>query len=437
MKTLSQFIESIPSWGWWALGGVLLAGLIINHWSYLSFTRTRLWWSLPFGPMRFYGRNPQQIPGSNWTLGEQLLCGAFFGFYPEPLQLEAMWDTASSYLDKAGELGRKPFPFWGWLGLTALLVIESASLGLILTDFVATQLPSLYRMWVGYSLGAVIGAVLLVLTHAAGKERRHAQLLNRARHWFQCRPAAEENIPLRPAPGVTLNTNGVDDHLPAYVHILSRLDHAGDCRPSYWLSITALVFVIAVGWTAFSMRESLYDKFLSMQAGEAAVATAANDDASILLGEPSLNDAHTQAADRAAAHAAYICLIFVYGALQVCGLLAGWAFGFCSKEGAAAARIRGEFNSKDEFLAWNRSRLGFVANVAGSLLLKLQHRILEHATGNAGKDIHTRTFIAFCRARWAERDGYSPVPPAPDAGALNGAGNGTHDAGPNLRLINP
>jgi hypothetical protein len=437
MKPLTESIEAIPAWGWWTLAVLLLVGLIYHHWTYLSFTRTRLWWSLPvFGPLPRYAKNPQQAMGSTWMLGELALCSAFFGFYPEPLRLAYIWDQATAYLDKAGELGRKHFSIGGWICLTALLVVESASFGLILTDYAAERLPTLYKIWVGYSIGAVVSLLLLAATHAAGRELFRNATIRRVRDWFHHRLPAEADIPLRPYPGVSLDNNAADDGQPAYIHIVSCLNHAGQLCASYWMTALALIGVTAVGWAAFVMREAMHLK-AQKELAQAATTVATPGDEMVWV-DPAAVDPVIQALDSAAAHWAFIAMAAVYVLMQSLGVFVGYSYGFVSREGAAAAKIREDFKTRDEFLAYHNNRLGFVANVAQCLLHKLQQMMAMHATFNVTKDIHQRTFIQFCRARWAERDGRDPTSPAPDA-AIGPEGGGpapqASDA-PSLRLIN-
>jgi hypothetical protein len=407
---LLNFIREVPLIVWITLAALLLILIIFSSQhrrNHINFVRRLMWYEFPiFGKLNALARNDQRQPGSKWYKAEESLCSDFIGFNPPPKGSKE-YDQAKSYLSKAHEEGRHLFPWYGWLIVFILLVAEALSFNLLLASYMAPQGTTAMQEKIGYLGATVLAIVLFFLTHQTGHQLYKNEQLKKIREWFSTAPPEEkQGKSLRPFPGVTLDTNDVDDKEPPYIQLASRIpDTNGKYLPSYVLPAITLVFVISFGVISFVMREQAFE------AAKAKETTAQNisyeepadkaNDITALMGDV------TSAADTRAikeindkttvvAAGAFLALALLFVAMQVVGTCVGYYFGFCGKESKAAAMRLNGFASRDEYIEYYRSYREYVANHVQALLIKLQMKMRATSTGgDFDSDINNRTFLKY------------------------------------------
>ncbi len=378
--------------------GILLL-LFRRRGSWLSFMGLRFWCGVPLiGKVAVLSRDDQRT-GGIWFRSEKELCSNFYRYHPWQTT-GASFTRATAYLNKAQELGRREMPLFGWAVVSVLLVAEALSFGILLAGYAAQNASLRSQTELGWLLAIVLAIVLLYFTHSSGRQLHVNTLLMKAREWFQNRPESEQKIPLRPMAGVGLDTDEIDDAQPPYIQLANRIkDHSGGFRPSYAVPAITLVIVSVIAGVSFYMREKVCESIATNNVlTDSAPATSQPNDITAILGQQT-QDAQTKgkhdAADSAgqAAVAGFGVLAVLFLATQVLGVMVGFYFGFSGKESKAAAGIRGNFGSVEEFLRHHNEREDYVARIAQSWLQRLQRKLRRRSLGGDFENgIENRTF---------------------------------------------
>ncbi len=371
----------------------------------LRFLMMRFWYEIPIiGTFDRLLKDSQQIEGTRWSTAERILCADYYRFAGTIKADKEAWEKSTSYLAKVQELGRSEFPWFGWLFIMILLVAESASFGILLTDYISNDLTAKDKVWLGYSLATVLALMLLILTHATGRQLHRNSLIKKARQWFINRPDHEKNKTLRPFPDVCLDHNEMDDEEPIYVQVISRVQGiGGKCQLNYLMPLVCLIIVFGIGATAYHMRLSIHHKQILQAAIEAKMEASITDDSADvndLLGIEEENispeDLKTIAADETSiANGAFGILSFLYGAMQFVSVFIGYTYGFSGKESRAAMHLRSHFSSQESFLKFHQDRFDNVARLAQAKLERLQHQMRLADNDGLESLEHKMTFYAY------------------------------------------
>jgi len=385
-------LQQVPVWIWLGLGALVLCSILFSYRHYVAFQWLRFWCNVPLiGLVARLSRDAQTASGPEWTRAERVLCAAFARFAPEPAAVNR-FDKAMIYLQRVGEVGRAELHWSGWVVLAVLLLLEAASFGLLLSDFLNETLPIRYKVWVGYSIGGVMAATLLALTHASGRQLYLNGLIRKARDWYLHRRIEEQEFTLRPIQDVSLDNPSADDNQPPYIQLISRVGYSGAFKPSYWMITFTLALVIGIGITGYMIRSASHEK-ASYQTATASEIT--NTAGAFQFQEPfssSISKPEVLAPDRAGATATFIAVSLLYLGLQALGVIVGFGHSFAGNETKAALKLLEGFSCRDDFLEWHRDRRSYVCDLAQSHVERLQRELLKMGNGIHSSHFNSRTF---------------------------------------------
>jgi hypothetical protein len=397
--------DTIPN-GVWLLTAVGLLALLLYFYRFqVSYNLNRLSWYIPLaGKLARKTTRAEKLESDFWFDQELELLDEFYQWITK-IADELLYDTAVTYLNSIGELGRKATPVVVWLIIGVMMLVEAGSFGLIITPKIAPASSLDHQTLIGYAIGFVLAVALLALTHSCGRELYKNSVIQRIRSWYLDRPISEQNETLRIDSKVDLAHNDIDENRPPYNRAYNRLDISGPLKCSYWMTILCIVAVIALAWYGYQSRMAMYQNLESFSANE--IATGNPLLAEIDQSQP------TQPRDNYAAEMVYGTVTIIFLLLQIGGVTIGFRYGFVGKQSPKAAILVGGFSNKNDWLEVHNLWRNHVIDQTQALLSKLQARLRLVANGPFG-DVNARTVATYLRQREAPRNdsGNVSTPPS-------------------------
>jgi hypothetical protein len=380
------------SWsGWWVWA---LSALAVIAWLYVRphpFWLTDLIYRFPVvGKLTRYSTDFTERTPGGWRNVELTLCHDYAAHTSSISQRE--FDDHIAYLRKAHDLGRRPLPFFGLLLVTLLVFFEGLAFAYILGSWISIDSTENERTLFMLATTAVLAALLVWLTHAAGRQLYRRKVLQ------ACFRAWKEKLGPHFFTGVISHSENehADDSEPTYVQCANRVaDHRNDFG-SYTLVVLASLFIAIIAVGATLLRLSTLDSsndadLLANIFGELGAAAAASE------GQP----------DRLAAYVSFGILGVIFIVTQFVAMTFGYRYGFAGRESAAAYSETGGHSSYRTYWRGIKSRM----NIANTRLQTLQRRIEK----NSEPITWQKNFLSFVREEieGGNSDLHLP-PPSPD-----------------------
>jgi len=289
-----------------------------------------------------------------WTKAENTLGGDFKKFVPAMDRAE--FENSKTYLTKAGDLGRKPLPFWLIAVIGILIIAEGLGFSYLLGTFIAPEGTADTYTLLMVALVLVLCVVLGMITHAAGHQLYRTNLINAMRvNWEQ---TVQDNHREFKTHEISLHQQqSIDDDQPAPTQLVNRV---GD-RGKYTMVIIAVIVIVTIAVLSTEMRIKAHEKTeTDRTAGVQVTQESSNPFAEpggdglpaavTAPNQQARDEAVKQSKDAGASEAmsAFIILAVIFVVTQIVAIYAGFKWGFGGKESAAAYRRTRGFASWTE-----------------------------------------------------------------------------------------
>ncbi|OSQ40651.1 hypothetical protein [Thalassospira mesophila] len=392
---------------------ILLVILLLNWWDEVKLFAKSTFYSMPLiGKTRRLSKD-LNVRRDGWFASERTLCEDFAGDIRKIAADPDMYDKAKSYLGKVQELGRTELGIAMRLLLIAMVFIEALGFAYVLSGYTLPGASEKLQVQGAFGIAFLISCVLVFFTHQAGHELHKRGLIGKIRTWWN-----HDSNPDRPnlmgrTNKTTLENDDLDDHDPAYLQILHRLDtNATVTKGTPIWTIVAVIAIIGVACTATYVR---YETYKQEKTAETTGAPApdnsfslgdlmSNDDAlPDLLAQPQQSaDAKASKEREGARDAAnlstYAILAALFILIQIMGIGIGFKTGFAGKESSEARRIIGKFSSRAGYESWFERKRDAIARIAQKHLTNLQSRLTDHAA-TTGVDKAHRDILQYSADR--------------------------------------
>lgn len=394
------------------LGIAVLIGLICvlvkRHYEDIRLWLKCVWYRTPVvGKVARLARD-LRLTADGWFMSEITLCDDFYIQLQRRADDPTLFDKATRYLQKVQEHGRRPMGLWHWLWILVLVIAEAAMFGYVLAGYVTPGGSEALQLQGAFLIGLLIASVLVWMTHRTGRELHQRALVQKARTWWN-----EYNREPRPnlmdATGhVGLSNDDQDDHEPAYIQLLNRVEHNHNATPGggAWIGTTALLVVLfAVG--AFYVRSQTQQTLLAEDAQLAAQSTSTYSFGTNDLPDEVVSE-QGAAADRLenqikewklnAGNVTFFLLAVLFGGIQFIGIWLGKSHSLVGRESRRAYALTSRFNSSVHFEAWHEQIKTKIVQIVDSMLSTLQGKLGRRAVSKGTQDA-LREAVARATAR--------------------------------------
>jgi len=359
-----------------------------------------------------------------WPTVEVRICSQFRKICESSgLLTPESYSNARSYLRKAGEAGRKELGALSTFGILALIAVEALILALVVSGYTVPGSSEAIQTGGAFIIGTLLAAVLMFLTHQAGKEWHLRRLVSSAREKWE---SDDRRFPLCPEDkrDIEIDEDGYDDEHPAYHQMTRRIRGNRHFTAGFpgWLA-ACLAFIVFLAYEGYSIRQHTYEQQRVEQAQpvETEGLVQDNSGAPVAAPAPAAPDASAPLAASAAetpewrAHSdTFLLLAVLFCALQLISAWVNFHFGFAGIHSKAAARIVNCFSTLGEYEAWRRQRregIVYEANEALSQLRSKQDRYAHKRGWPSGDQSERflpkekRTFERYLQMEQQEGDG--------------------------------
>lgn len=357
--------------------GILVSIILFwKYWHDIAFWRMNFFYNWPLiGRMSKHKNSLHQDEKSKWYDGEKKLCADYYPYYKKYLGRNSdFFENCQSYLAKAGETGRKNTPIWLWVILIPMVLAEAYMFGLVVGSFLG-NLTGNQVTQTAYIFAFLLAVGLVPLTKKTGYEWYNNSLIKKIVTWRNMDRENGVAANLRPNTQVRLDNNNIDANDKDYQQILNRLNSVNaEVKPSYGYTVVTIFVLATIAIISFVERAAL-NQDITDQTPVAAYATFF-----------------------------FFSLLFLI--IQLIGILAGYTWGFASKQGEEAWKYTHTFLNVGEFIEYFDSKKEFVANIAQNKLSELQTSILnERYNGAASRTVSVdgRTFLAYAKEQEQEK----------------------------------
>jgi hypothetical protein len=421
MSAVSAFVTANQGLVFGCLGTLVVLLFIYYNRRRLAYILQEIDYHLPLiGRTARLMRRRNHHPDSNgWFPAETKVCADYYRFYRRHNPNRALFERCRAYLEKVGELHRRPKPFYLWLLIVVMIFAEAYGFTYVLamTPWAFAQARLRDVPLLAGAIALLLAIVVVLLTDKAGRELHLNHMARRVRRDFAQNPGAR-NTALQPTTHqVRLEEpQDRDDNEPISIQALNRLQR----RPneiSHLVPLLALVVILAIAALSTYVR---YKAFERDQIDQQQVFEQERriSDARVTAGAnlPQALRAQSQAADEKAqkdraatdiegAWSTFIMLAFIFVVLQIVATLTGYSFGFAGKESERAWWITHSFDSPEDYVIYHLNRRSEIANQAQVRLSDLQGRILRwvhhHPTNSEqlkqANAAGTRTFTGYAQ----------------------------------------
>jgi len=411
---------------WPLLSLLVLVAVIIRWWEQVEYFFVKVRTGFPL--IGFIARNGRQNQESApdpaggdtpWYRSERELCARYYRFYERANKDANFFDKCANYLNKVEERGRKPTGIVLWCASVFLVLLEAFIFALVLAPFIANNISANQAEVSAIVISLLIGTILVPASHLMGAEIHKNSLIKKARVWHGQARRENEAKKLQANNRIDLEHTELDDADPKYLHIINRVPHNANVRPSWGKSAIAIILIAVLAVGAYLIRASTINELETEQVNASPYAAtsvqgsgASPFDSATRIGPFALPGAAAQDNEQADQRAAsevvserifaykltFIILSVIFVGVQIIGILIGMLrsyAGIQSKE--AAGYIKG-FSSKSEFAAWHARKRDQVARDADMHLNRLQKVIAQHHD-LGGSDAHNqrRSFALYVR----------------------------------------
>jgi hypothetical protein len=413
---MKEFFHEMPYVAWSLVSVMVALSIAASKWEQVKWWWHNTWYSFPLiGAIARLSRDTNMDSiHKDWFVSEKALCSDYKTFIAVQSEHEFMENI--NYLTLSGDDGRTPMPFFIWILTFALVIVEALGFSYVLAGYTLPGASENLQETGALGIAFLISVILVVLTHAAGKELYKSGKIRYARQEWR---AQGRKGKLSTGPVSLAVPQSIDEDQPFHVRLANRVG----TEPSYVMNIVCLVFVIIVAVGATFVRGQVLEKQLQEQ-----IAGKVNTPAefSIKIGQDGLNfsgggkslslplaDAQENrnadkkvatdeaAIDRQGGWGTFIVLAFVFIFLQIIGVYFGRTWGFAGKRSEQAYQNTGGFSRYEEVL----QRYEVISDTAQAKLSNLQQRLMDRNAVLDNTGAHASlTFKEYMRV-WRDNQG--------------------------------
>jgi hypothetical protein len=415
MEWLKEFLEVYRYLVYTVLLLFITLLIIYKYWEKVKF-----WWLNTSMTFPFFGKIKKlskdiesRDEKRGWFDSETTLCSDYFNFYNQYDKEPSLYEKSKSYLSKADELGRKPFPTFMWVIISIIVIIEALGFAYVLAGFTLPGASESLQRQGAFGIALLISIILVGFTHWTGHELYKNAMVKKIRVWFannrnDDKPNLERNDK------VTLESNEVDDNDPNYIKLLNRVDTNATVSPTWWVTIITAVFVVVIAIGATYVRGQVLEKQLTQEVENISSGSIYDIYPSELSSSQASADDKAfkdrQNSDRKGGWATFIVLAFIFTFIQILGILFGYKWGFIGKESKVAYLNSNRFNSRQEFINYHKTIKQQIAKIAQQKLHLLQQQMAQRASmiGTSAKQSElikqreNRTFLDYVHMKHEE-----------------------------------
>jgi len=415
MEWLKEFLEAYRYLVYSVLLLFITFIVIYKYWEKVKFSWLNLSMTFPFfGKIKKLSKDIESYnKKKGWFDSEITLCSEYYNFYSHYEKDPSLYEKSKSYLSKVDELGRKPFPAFMWIVISAIVIIEALGFAYVLAGFTLPGASESLQRQGAFGIALLISIILVGFTHWTGHELYKNSMVKKIRVWFannhnDDKPNLERNDK------VTLEHNEEDDNDPNYIKLLNRIDTNATVSPTWWVTIITAIFVVIIAIGATYVRGQVLEKQLTEEVENISSSSIYDIYPSELSSFQATADDQAlkdrQDSDRKGGWATFIVLAFIFTFIQILGVLFGYKWGFVGKESKIAYLNSSRFNSKQEFINYHKTIKQQIAKNAQQKLHLLQQKMAQRASlvGTSAKQAElikqreNRTFLDYAHIRHEE-----------------------------------
>jgi hypothetical protein len=384
--TVLEFVREF----WWAVLLTVFSMILVKtYWDQVKWWWMNTWYAFPLigKSARLARDDSRDDQNKGWLISERSLCADYAKFIG--VNSKKQFDNYNSYLQRSGDLGRKPLSLFMWILIAALVVVEAMGFSYVLAGYTIPGASEAMQSYGAMGIAFLISVILVAFTHYSGGELYKNSKVNEARQ--EWRDAGKPGQ-LTYKTAVSLANSYEDDDKPHFTQMAHRVGK----KPSYMISMLTLVFVVVVAVFATYVRGVVLEKELTNEVTGAQTSyfNAPKDLADVASAAETKALQDTQELDRHGGWGTFIVLAFIFVFLQILGVILGYKYGFAGKQSSEAYRGlgHGRFHTYDEVLNYVEEIVG----VAQARLGDLQQRLESHNSLNGNQAVNTqKTFRDF------------------------------------------
>jgi hypothetical protein len=371
---------SIASQFWWViLSSMVSIVLIITYWEKIRWFALNFRYSFPLigKTARLSRDDTRDNTRPGWLKSERTLCADYAQFIG--IKSEEEFNRYNSYLERAGDIGRKPLPGLMWLLITAMVVVEALGFSYVLAGYTIPGASEAMQSYGAMGIAFLISVLLVFLTHHTGSELYLNSKVQEARtEWKD----AGKKSPLTIKGSVSLANNHEDDSNPHYTQMAHRVGK----QTKLTISLLTAIFVISVAIGATYVRGVVLEKELTQEVSGAQINYYGLPEelASVAGAAEEQAREDTKELDKKGGWTTFIILAVIFIFLQILGVILGYKYGFAGKQSKEAYKGlgKGKFHTYDDV----RQHKDEISDAAQSKLETLQQKMEEinSYSGNEG-----------------------------------------------------
>lgn len=384
---------SIVSQFWWAiLISMVSTVLFISYWDKVKWFAMNFWYGFPLigKTARLARDDTRDTSNPGWFKSERALCSDYKQYIG--VKSEEEFNRYNSYLERAGDIGRKPLPGIMWLLIIAMVIVEALGFSYVLAGFTIPGASAAMQSYGAIGIAFLLSVVLVFLTHHTGSELYVNGKVEEARgEWKD----AGKRGPLTEKGVVSLANNHEDDEKPHYTQMAHRVGK----KTKITISILTAIFVIAVATGATYVRGVVMEKQLTEEVSGAQTNYYGIPDELANVATEAEQQAlqETTELDKKGGWTTFIILATIFVFLQILGVILGFKYGFAGKQSKEAyvGLGRGRFSTYNDVTQF----VDEISDKAQSKLENLQQRMEEinSFSGNEGV-LTNKTFADYLLA---------------------------------------
>ncbi|MCT7481995.1 zinc ribbon domain-containing protein [Aliarcobacter cryaerophilus] len=364
---------------------LITAVIMMKYWDRVKFWWTCTWYSFPvIGKISKLSKDITSVDEKGWFSSETTLCSDFHRYYDRFDKDPEHYDRCKSYLNKVGELGRRPFPFIMWIVVFALVILEALGFAYVLAGFTIPGASESLQQYGAFGIALIISIILVGFTHWAGHEMYENSVFKKIRTYYS-NDRRDDKDNLEADNRITIEKNELDDEAKNYLQILNRVGkHNASVTPSWIITIITAIFVVIIAVGATYVRGQVLEKQLIEE--KSLTTTNVYEQALPNILKQSQETADTKAfdeaqdSDRKGGWATFIVLAVLFIFIQLLGILFGFKWGFIGKESQAAFDDTNGFRSKQDFINYFKREKDTIIKIAEQKLKLLQQKMYQKGT---------------------------------------------------------
>ena len=396
---MKEFFQDMPMVAWSLVSVMVALTIMAAKWEQVKWWWHNTWYSFPFiGKIATLSRNTRKDNTyPTWFVSEKKLCQDYKKFLR--IQSEHDFNERVTYLTLAGDDGRTPMPFFIWVLTFALVIVEALGFSYVLAGYTLPGASENLQEQGALGIAFLISVILVVLTHAAGRELYKSVKIRTARRQWNDSNDRHLNNTFSTQPVSLAMPQSIDAKEPHYVRLANRVG----TEQANVMGIVAIIFVLIVAIGATYVRGQVLEKQLAQEitgqsngqgftiklnqdglnfssdSGKQFVLPADSQDANKKVEQA--NQEYQKTIDRQGGWGTFIVLAFVFVFLQIIGVYFGYHWGFAGRHSSEAYRATGGFARYDDVY----QKYEEISDVAQSKLADLQEKISykNSTSGNA------------------------------------------------------